>query len=92
MFSLRLWERLKQEKDQAWRIWEREAVRIRNERAAQEFWARPGYLVYLTTISPLALGAAAQRVYAQQPISMDEDEIAHYAVRTISTVGQRKKI
>jgi hypothetical protein len=49
---------------------------VRNEQAAQEFLARPGLTGLVNdNISPVH--GAAQRVRAEQPIPMDEDEIAH---------------
>jgi hypothetical protein len=58
------------------RFREREAVRLRNEQAAQEFLARPGLTGLVNDNIPPVHGAA-QRVHAEQPVPMDEDEIAH---------------
>jgi hypothetical protein len=54
----------------------REAVRLRNEQAAQEFLARPGLNGLVNDNIPPVHGAD-QRVQAKQPVPMDENEIAH---------------
>jgi hypothetical protein len=58
------------------RFREREAVRLMNEQAAQEFLARPGLTGLVNDNIPPVHGAA-QRARAEQPVPMDEDEIAH---------------
>jgi hypothetical protein len=58
------------------RFREREAVRLRNEQAAQEFLARPGLTGLVNDNIPPVHGAA-QRIHVEQPVPVDEDEIAH---------------
>jgi hypothetical protein len=58
------------------RFRERGAVRLRNEQAAQELLARPDLTGLVNDNIPPVHGVA-QRVWAEQPIPMDEDEIAH---------------
>jgi hypothetical protein len=79
------------------RFREREAVRVGNDQAAQEFLARRG-LTGLINDNIILVHGAAQRVRAEQPVPMDEDEIAHLnnplvAARDLSpeTHGQRRR-
>jgi hypothetical protein len=74
-----------------------EAVRGRNEQAAQNFLARPGLTGLVNDKIPLVHGAA-QGVRAEQPVPIDEDEIAHLnnhpvAARDLSpeTRGRRRR-
>jgi hypothetical protein len=58
------------------RFCEREALRMRNEQAAQELLRAAGSTGLVNDNLPLVNGIA-QRAHAEQPVPMDEDGIAH---------------